>query len=137
MTRTLELIYAVNCKDCGSYLPKGSKVRYYNNNHIYGLNCHSNEIVNKKQTNTIKESTNNIKTTEKTDEIYMRKIHILSHQLKKYEHINKKLKLENKKFKYEKIFGSTVLICNECTGDGYRNSTACLKCKGVGCFSNN
>jgi hypothetical protein len=47
MKKQITLKYSAECRECGSYLPAGSRANYYNKNHIYGLSCHSGELKEK------------------------------------------------------------------------------------------
>jgi len=41
MARTITLKYSGRCKDCGAFLPAGSRAKYYGRGRIYGIGCHS------------------------------------------------------------------------------------------------
>jgi hypothetical protein len=47
MAKTLTLKKPATCADCGAALPAGTKARYYNASHIYGLTCHEQKPRNR------------------------------------------------------------------------------------------
>lgn len=46
MAKTLTLKREAECADCGATLPAGTRARYYNPRHIYGLDCHEDKRTN-------------------------------------------------------------------------------------------
>ena len=41
MPRIITLKYPANCQDCGTYLPPGTRAKWYGKGKVYGLDCHS------------------------------------------------------------------------------------------------
>lgn len=41
MAKTITLRYDGYCTECGTFLPAGTRAKYYNRRHIYGLDCHA------------------------------------------------------------------------------------------------
>jgi hypothetical protein len=41
MAKTITLRYDAYCTECGAFLPAGTRAKYYNRRHIYGLGCHA------------------------------------------------------------------------------------------------
>jgi hypothetical protein len=40
MASIITLKYSAKCAQCGTKLPAGTKAKFYNSRHIYGLDCH-------------------------------------------------------------------------------------------------
>jgi len=40
---TINLKFAANCKDCGAYLPVGTKARWYRKSGTFGIGCHEKD----------------------------------------------------------------------------------------------